>query len=1778
MWYLDPVPLTTISTDLHSHYRRSRCQKLIVLSISIISSGAMFRKKESRDDNVKARVVQANSYFRMLETHDDDRNDESPLSSDVDVDSSEDDDDDSTGDDIEEGYFEDDSYDEEYGDDAYSDPEVKIKAQDELLTAASKPSRECGNAVLRKGLWGKEPDYTSWDDTIGFLSRLARICVEAKIEKCYRPECWAHAEKMDEIAPECNWKAFRDWAITAMSCQAAMGADKCVSRVYTHIASVVSGCCLMLKNCNRHKNTKFLRKYLDVDRQDRQFPINLDEVTNIIFWMAKIQATKGIGPRKFGRWTHGLLSTKITLEPVERAANSIEELKICKHRLWKLVDASDRKQSDLLDIVDALVLREDLQQPEHGSCAPSKCQISQMDTTSVVQLHKCPKENEEKCPRWKFPGEHLLTALEQGRGTAWQCAAIPSSDPKELSIAQLSGPKDAYIAISHVWGDGTGKGGGEPGSVNSCLFECFRSIAQRLNCHAIWWDVISVPMQPKARSKALRMMHHNYHDAAYTVVHDSYLLGVPWKDDGSPCLALVLSSWFTRGWTALELHMSKKVKVLFKGLVLKDLDDEILAKSPDGVSRAYWLATTLIKKLRKKPSNIGDLLAILSPRTTSVARDRTNIAALLAGLPNFDYRKSESDITKEIITYLGKINYTSFMHGKSTMCNLGGFSWCASTLDDMPVDISEDMADGSETKYLNVDEKGAVEGEWFCRALQKKDPKHIHPYGDDLSSIVKVDVALKNWENCVLLRQEVSDPIALLAIVICVAKLERGPVLKCRYIGAVKKRRQAINEEKQQQQKPTTGHRNEIYHRITIRIGGTDRGGLNIKASDALIQMVQASEEFENDLKESKLHEDTDTDSEKESEQKNTKKLLSSSRRTRKSWAQSLGTPSWIPKSREKFTEETPTDEDLWKAMQQKDRNAIRYILDKLSGRVDETRLFQRIRGHAEKDKPTLAGITMVARVLNETGRYEKALKLYTLVDKEHGKRGPGQTGKSANLDAYQVKYEFGMVSLRINPKSNDDRCAEGLFVAVLKEYEKSAKYRKAEKARNWKVETATHDPNAGKKSQMHDGKWYRLELNAIAQLVLLYVRRLNFQKAYEMYCLALKEWAIDHKICGNEVFRIDWAGRATEMFNKTKARDLEMGKLYEKASKRFDTIFHKKHLLSALTTLHLGANYVLQNNHLEAVKLLASAEKKLKKHLAISDNNEHIANPMIGLAQYHLGVVYTNMGNHTDARIKLEEALSNVPPNNTNWLYAATICARAQNYLSLRPPNYLDAGNEFRKIFTMKLPWTDREFAAVGIEAYLGYARTVYRRPQRDIQGAKKLCEKVLEILESFKGSKKSGKYYVQECEAGYILADIYEQMDDLVEAEKRITKAMAGFQALHGENSIGFIHAAKRLSVICEKMGNKNMAEEMLVIAVGKCAESLGEYHGKTLKTKWQLGYLYLAHRKLLPAERYCQQAYQGFDETLGPNELPTIDAARTLGQIFMENGKFDEARRMFSVVRHYFCHLHDKNPKEYHLLDKVQSGIDLSEANMLLEEYGYADRLANAALKELELAEKGKHVHFDARLKLGNIYRQQGRYPDAWLHIVESFHGFQQLSHASPADKALEIKVLEAKLAFAQLKLNTQKRSISLKQAVPRELAADAVQMVAEVYEGLAASLGTDAISTMEAAITLGELHLIGRTAKGREHGAQELHRTLHDYPTTGHPQTIRIMNLLIEYYKGSQNQHSADEMRPLKFKALDKWYGRKEATMIMHMSDPERLPRKIEENGHRRGWNKHEGEDY
>ncbi|ROV95731.1 hypothetical protein VMCG_07627 [Cytospora schulzeri] len=356
-----------------------------------------------------------------------------------------------------------------------------------------------------------------------------------------------------------------------------------------------------------------------------------------------------------------------------------------------------------------------LRHHEHEQCTFDFCEHSRVDFTSVEQRHEkqyCKMQRNEDCGRHEFLLGHKLW---EEKAAIWKLY--------DQSLLDASHP---YMAISHVWADGTGAGTWGSGKVNECLWEFFCDIARGFQCEGCWWDTISIPSDDEARAKALNNMHNNYTDARITLVHDLYLREWEWVDAETACFAIVMSPWYSRGWTALELAKSHKVKILFKArndrYVIKDLDVDILAEISSS-SRHYATAKSIRKLRNASIQSLGDLLSILGPRDTSKPRDVPIISGLLAGVHVYG-GLSQQEIYQRVLRKLGKVAQGHLFHNSATMSS-PGFSWCPTNILDMP--LAE-----SDGEVLELRENGDLEGVWKVYATDSVEPddfiwKDTHP-------------------------------------------------------------------------------------------------------------------------------------------------------------------------------------------------------------------------------------------------------------------------------------------------------------------------------------------------------------------------------------------------------------------------------------------------------------------------------------------------------------------------------------------------------------------------------------------------------------------------------------------------------------------------------------------------------------------------------------------------------------------------------------------------------------------------------------------------------------------------------------------------------------------------------------------------------------------------------------------------------------------------------------------------------------------------------------------
>ena len=188
-----------------------------------------------------------------------------------------------------------------------------------------------------------------------------------------------------------------------------------------------------------------------------------------------------------------------------------------------------------------IVVRKALSHQEHDMCTFDFCEYSSRDFTAVEQRHEFEScQDGYTCFRHQtlFRESALVEALKSNqRLTAWT-----------LNGQSVIKPCQSFLAISHVWSDGTGVGVWPRGEVNACLFSFFRRLAEQFQCEGIWWDMVCIPKDKVTHAKALNNMQANYENARVTLVHDLFLRKLECKDTRTglfdpkmACFAIVMS-------------------------------------------------------------------------------------------------------------------------------------------------------------------------------------------------------------------------------------------------------------------------------------------------------------------------------------------------------------------------------------------------------------------------------------------------------------------------------------------------------------------------------------------------------------------------------------------------------------------------------------------------------------------------------------------------------------------------------------------------------------------------------------------------------------------------------------------------------------------------------------------------------------------------------------------------------------------------------------------------------------------------------------------------------------------------------------------------------------------------------------------------------------------------------------------------------------------------------------------------------------------------------------
>ncbi|KAJ2986841.1 hypothetical protein NUW58_g4839 [Xylaria curta] len=580
---------------------------------------------------------------------------------------------------------------------------------------------------------------------------------------------------LEQSAPRCDWPAFRDIFLTCLACWQP--------------ANEVQGFATTLPTAN--ENTQL----------PAVFCIDVRGMVDLWIWTTRLMS----GPvsqlveelAMSGSANDALYQLWLAFKPnhnlrATESSRKFYERGFCVNRLWNVSFQSRHGIADIPYIVEkALESLKPRSESRHTSCTEESCLVAHENSTLVKQAHKC---GSRSCTNeLTFPPSILNKAFSNGARnsssrihpfeiTAWRIPE-PGQSPSFLCT-----PDDDYVAISHVWSDGTGVGmKSGAGIVNACLFEYFSDIAKHkeASCKGIWWDAICIPTERHARAIAMDSMLENYENARVTVIHDQELLEFEWKDDGSPAVAMVLSSWFTRGWTAAELWASRHhpVKVLFKDpddstgqrLLLKDLDKDVMAgdlsrwlepeteghRSPyntralDPTDKlpglAHMIATDILALFRwteyQKIPDLQALLRMLQTRTTSWARDRTLIAALMC-LPRdaIDSTTTGPQMTQKLLANFGSLRTTEIVNHRLPMSSDGPWDWAPQSIFDLG-QWSLSMDPMGDWSYIQED--GSIKCEFLAYEVLEQDI--ITEYRHHPALAARISVALSRRQNCLLL-------------------------------------------------------------------------------------------------------------------------------------------------------------------------------------------------------------------------------------------------------------------------------------------------------------------------------------------------------------------------------------------------------------------------------------------------------------------------------------------------------------------------------------------------------------------------------------------------------------------------------------------------------------------------------------------------------------------------------------------------------------------------------------------------------------------------------------------------------------------------------------------------------------------------------------------------------------------------------------------------------------------------------------------------------------------
>src|SRR5262249_6584678 len=123
-----------------------------------------------------------------------------------------------------------------------------------------------------------------------------------------------------------------------------------------------------------------------------------------------------------------------------------DRFNLCRNRVWSIA-SNLRDGSEFLQIPFAAEHGRTGQHEGHEECTFNFCEHSRLDFTRLSQRHEPSMCIKEECTTIRFDPAVLDGAVDGGLPTAWG-----------IDTGSMIEPPQPFMAISHVWSDGTGAG------------------------------------------------------------------------------------------------------------------------------------------------------------------------------------------------------------------------------------------------------------------------------------------------------------------------------------------------------------------------------------------------------------------------------------------------------------------------------------------------------------------------------------------------------------------------------------------------------------------------------------------------------------------------------------------------------------------------------------------------------------------------------------------------------------------------------------------------------------------------------------------------------------------------------------------------------------------------------------------------------------------------------------------------------------------------------------------------------------------------------------------------------------------------------------------------------------------------------------------------------------------------------------------------------------------------------------------------------------------------